>query len=110
MLTEDGKDSFETICARLKSASLFQRSFNFLMTSYARETKEFARKLQVLMKVKDEEEFYTLNLGYLGAKQEMDRLAGLLLKTADDITYKVAQPVENHLRETQKIKRKVRSL
>ena len=77
------------------------------MSSYAKETREYARKILILAKTKDEEELYSLNKGWLGTKQEMDRLANLFLKTADDLTYKVSQPVENHLKETQKIKRKV---
>lgn len=78
------------------------------MGAYAKETREYARKILALAKTKDEEEFYTLNTGWLGTKQEIDKLANLFLKVADDLTYKVSQPVENHLKETQKIKRKVK--
>lgn len=99
-------DSFETICTRLKQASVFQSNFANVMNSYAKETRDYARKILAIANSKDEEELFTLNAGWLGAKQEMDKLANLFLKTADDITYKVSQPVENHLKETQKIKRK----
>ena len=80
------------------------------MGAYAKETREYARKILALAKTKDEEETYSLNTGWLGTKQEIDKLSNLFLKIADDLTYKVSQPVENHLKETQKIKRKVKIL
>ena len=95
------------MCNRLKEASVFEQGFHTLMSNYAKETRDYARKILALAKTKEDEELYTLNQGWLGAKQEMDKLSNLFLKMADDITYKVAQPVENHFKETQKIKRKV---
>jgi len=103
---EDLWDLFETVCGRLQQASAFETAFATLFSSYAKETREFAKKLLLLTKAKEEDEFYSLKLGWLSAKQELDKISNLYLKLADDITYKVSQPVENHQKETLKVKKK----
>ena len=106
-IKQHDQDCFETICGRLKQCSAFDRAFAAFFINLAKETREFARKVVLLTKTKDEEELFSVNLGWLAAKQEVEKIANVFLKLADDITYKVAQPVENQLKETSKIKRKV---
>ena len=73
---------------------------------YAKETKEYAKKLKDLAKTQ-QEETGTMNLGWMAIKQEMESLANVYNRVADDVGYKVIQPVESHLKETSRVKRKV---
>lgn len=70
------------------------------------ETKEYAKKIKELLKT-PQEEFGTMNIGWIAIKQEIESIANLHNRMADEITYKVITPIETQLKDTSRAKRKV---
>ena len=73
---------------------------------FVKETREYSKKLIALTKT-HQEDIGTTNLGWTGMKQEIESLANIYIRFSDDIESKVITPVDNHLKDTNRSKRKV---
>eukprot|EP01094_Clydonella_sp_ATCC50884_P025371 TRINITY_DN6641_c0_g1_i1.p1 TRINITY_DN6641_c0_g1~~TRINITY_DN6641_c0_g1_i1.p1 ORF type:complete len:421 (-),score=108.83 TRINITY_DN6641_c0_g1_i1:911-2173(-) len=98
-------DSFETVSAHARDGKKFCLAYSKFIDELSKLNKEYAAKLQKLCKA-PEEDSGTLNTAWGSLKLELENMAQAFLLMSEDMLFKAKSPVEMHVKETAKSRKK----
>eukprot|EP00276_Gloeochaete_wittrockiana_P019583 CAMPEP_0184358960 /NCGR_PEP_ID=MMETSP1089-20130417/117598_1 /TAXON_ID=38269 ORGANISM="Gloeochaete wittrockiana, Strain SAG46.84" /NCGR_SAMPLE_ID=MMETSP1089 /ASSEMBLY_ACC=CAM_ASM_000445 /LENGTH=457 /DNA_ID=CAMNT_0026697547 /DNA_START=16 /DNA_END=1389 /DNA_ORIENTATION=- len=94
-------DKFEEVYKHASNGKGFCKGLSDFYTKRAAIEREYAKKLQALCK-STERDYGSLNISWIGIKDEVDNIAKKHLEFAESVALQVAEPVNNFLRDTRK--------
>lgn len=94
-------DKFEEVYKHMANGKGFCKGIVDFFTKRAAIERDYAKKVQALCK-STERDYGTMNISWIGIKDEIDNIAKKHLELAESITFQVAEPINNFLRDTRK--------